>query len=273
MKRRIGDEFVRELLSRGKYVFTRDEASNILNRDGAALTSILKRLQASDWVCQVVRGFYCAVPPQQKHAGNLPAEWFIDALASFCEVEYYVAGLTAALFHGASHQKPQVFQVVTDRQLRRIRVRNTAVDFFYRKPVPAEFWEQKKTVTGYFRLAEPETVVCDLLAYRRMCGSLDLAATVLIELGEKLRPDRLAAVASFYEMPVLQRVGWLLDFAGWRVKTDELHSILGRRKTVWQVLCPGLHRDGARDTRWKLLINSRVEPDLEPVSVEKERKE
>lgn len=273
MKRRIGDEFVRELLSRGKYVFTRDEASNILQRDGAALTSILKRLEASDWVCQVTRGFYCAVPPQQKHAGNLPAEWFIDALAGFFGVEYYVAGLTAALFHGASHQKPQVFQVVVDRQLRRIRDRNTAIDFFYRNPVPAEFWEQQKTVTGYFRLSAPEVVACDLLAYRRMCGSLDLVATVLVELGEKLSPDRLAAMASFYETPVLQRAGWLLDFAGWRVKTDELHSLLCRRKVVWQVLCPGLSRNGARDTRWKLLINSRVEPDLEPVSDEKEGKE
>lgn len=59
MKKRIGGEFIRELLSRGRYVFSREEASRLLQRDGAALWTILRRLEKSGWARQIVRGFYC----------------------------------------------------------------------------------------------------------------------------------------------------------------------------------------------------------------------
>lgn len=265
MKKRIGGEFIRELLSRGRYVFSRDEASRLLQRDGAALWTILRRLEKSGWASQIVRGFYCAVPPQQKNAGTLPPEWFADELARFLGVEYYVGGLTAALFHGASHQKPQVFQIVADRQLRPIRQKNVAIDFFFRKPLMPECWEQKKTVTGYFRVSTPEATACDLVAYRRMCGSPDLIATVFVELGEMLRADRLAALAPLYEPPVLQRVGWMLDLAGWKEKTEDLNKTLRQATLTWRPLQPGLPHGAQRDQRWKIMVNCEVEPDIEPV--------
>ena len=265
MEKRNGEMFVRELLSRGRYVFSREEAAQELQRDGDALWAILRRLEKTGWTNQIVRGFYCVVPPQQKNAGTIPPEWFVDELARFLGVEYYVGGLTAALFHGASHQKPQIFQVVADRQLRGIRQKNMALDFFFRKPLPKEYWVRKKTITGYFRMSSPEATACDLVAYRRMCGSPDFIATVFVELGDALRPDRLAALVPIYELPVMQRVGWLLDFTGWKNKTQALNGALRQKPLSWQRLRSGAAVGVPRDERWKILVNCSVEPDIEPV--------
>src|SRR5207244_10392072 len=63
------------------------------------------------------RGFYVIVPPEYRVAGSLPAAWFIRDLMDYLRRPYYVGLLTAPSLHGAAHQAPQEFQVVTDRAL------------------------------------------------------------------------------------------------------------------------------------------------------------
>jgi hypothetical protein len=58
----------------------------------------------------------------------VPADWFIDDLMGHLGRRYYVALLSAAARHRASHQAPQVFQMmadgrVLDRAIERVRLR------------------------------------------------------------------------------------------------------------------------------------------------------
>lgn len=117
------------LLSLGRYEFTLDDAAAILGSDRGAAADALGRLQRRKQVFSPARGLYVAVPPEYRSWGVLPGDWFIDAMMAHLHRAYYVALLSAARIHGASHQAPQVFQVMSagaaprDRDLARVRLR------------------------------------------------------------------------------------------------------------------------------------------------------
>ncbi len=114
---------------------------------------------------------------------------------TYAGANYYVGMLSAAMLHGASHQKPQQVQVVCDKVLRNLSRNTYNVAFFYRKSTPVDCCEEHKSPAGYFKVSTPETTAYDLLMYHKACPSIDLAATVLQELGEKVDPARLANLA------------------------------------------------------------------------------
>ena len=64
---------------------------------------------------------------------GLPATWFIDALMKHFSQEYYVGLLTAAALHGAAHQQPMTFQVITDKRTRNITVGELFIEFICKK--------------------------------------------------------------------------------------------------------------------------------------------
>lgn len=102
----------------GRYVLTRENALRTLGTSEEALKKAVQRLVAKQRLVVPHRGFYVIVPLEYRAAGAPPASWFIDDLMKFHGHPYYVALLTAAALHGAAHQQPQEFQVITKAQLR-----------------------------------------------------------------------------------------------------------------------------------------------------------
>jgi predicted transcriptional regulator of viral defense system len=176
---------------------------------------------------------------------------------------YYLGMLTAAMLHGASHQKPQHVQIVRDKEFQSVEKGAYHISFFYKKDIPDDCCEQRQSPAGYFRISTPEVTAYDILRYPKACPSLDLAATILRELGEKISPDRLAAlVDSGAEVAVLQRLGWLLDYTGWGEKTGPLADKLRGKQTLWRPMRTDLPKDGPRDPRWRVVVNAEIEADL-----------
>ena len=137
------------------------------------------------------------------------------------------------------------------------------VSFYYKRSISEQCFEQRKSRAGYFNVSTPEMTAYDMLRYPRACPSLDLAGTILEELGEKIGPDRLAAlVDSGAEVAVLQRLGWLLDKTGWTDKTNALADRLRRKKAAWRPMRTDLPKDGPRDPRWRVIANAEMEVDL-----------
>ena len=86
---------------------------------------------------------------------------------------------------------------------------------------------------------------------------------MLHELGEKISPDRLAAlVDQGAEVAVLQRLGWLLDYTGWSEKTGSLAERLRDKQMAWRPMRTDLPKDGPRDARWRVVANAEIEADL-----------
>jgi hypothetical protein len=256
-------DYVQSLLRQGRYSFSREEAGHKLGQNGARLDQTLKRLSDKRWVKSFSRGFYLAFDVQHQSSG-LDPKWFIDDWARFMGAEYYVAGLSAAGLHGAAHQRPMAFQVIADRRLRSVNSAELCVDLFYRKSIEQRMWMQMKSPAGYFRVGTPEITAYDIIKYQHMCPSLDQATTVLVELGEALREPELMRLPQLgCAIAPLQRLGWLLDKAGWARKATGLAESLREKRRVWWPLDARLPAKGERNDRWHIIENTDVQPDIE----------
>ena len=253
---------MRGLLRRGRGSFTRHEAARELNRGGANLSNILTRLERTAWIMPVSRGFYAIIEPARQEFGFAPPQAFLDDWAKHRGILYYVGGLSAAEMHGAAHQRPQVFQVVVDRALPTLRYRDLRVSYFRKRPITEGMWEQRSVPSGFLRVSTPEMTAYDLLFLPRACRSLSRVATVLVELGEVMKPGRLASLCEMEcETVPLQRLGWLLDRTGWGKLTHGFRKALQLLRPAWRPLEPRLPARGKRNARWHIIENTDVEPD------------
>jgi len=256
-------EFVDALQSSGSYVFDRRQVGAELGLTGLALKRAVARLKARGRLCAPRRGFYVVVPLEYRVAAAPPPTWFIDALMRHMGRPYYVGVLSAAAIHGAAHQQPQEFQVVTDRPERPLRAGRARIRFLIKERLDTSAVADVKTDTGTMRVATPETTAFDLLRHQRAAGGLGNIATVLAELAEHLDPRRLVLAAEADgELARAQRLGHLLDRVGARDRGGRLATWVARRRPRLVLLRPG--RPSARasvDSRWQVVVNERVGDD------------
>lgn len=254
--------FVLSKLEHGYYTFPLKEAEQSIGT-GEKTERSINRLVKQDWLFSPSRGFYVIVDPQHQGSGFVPVEWFIEDWMAHLGGDYYIGLLSAAMLHGASHQKPQQVQIVRDTEYRSVEKGPYHISFFYKKTFPDDCCEQRQSPSGYFKISDPEITAYDLLRYPKACPSLNLAATVLHELGEKIVPDRLAAlVDSGAEVATLQRLGWLLDYTGWSDKTAMLAEGLQSKQMAWRTMRTDIPRDGQREPKWHVIANAEIEADL-----------
>ena len=261
MKMSTASEFIRTLLQHGRYTFIRHEAEAVLGGPRATMKS-LHRLESQGWLFSPSQCFYVIQDPLHQ-VGGLPVEWFIDNWASHLGVSYYMGLLTAAMLHGAAHQKPQQLQIVVNRQLRALVRGPYHIDFFYKKHIPDSAWVLRQSPAGYYRLSSPEMTAYDVLRYPKACPTRDMAATILAELGEALDAEHLAQLLDMGgEIVTLQRLGWMLDEVGWVSKTDKLASALKSHRYAWQRLRPDLSDTGTHNPRWRIIVNESIEVEI-----------
>lgn len=256
--------WVDSLQSQGRYFFTSEQAMKQVNVTRVSFINTSLRLARKNRIVRLFRGFYIIVPLEYAAAGVLPAEWFVADLMSYIGKPYYVGLLSAATLHGAAHQQPQEFQVVTTSPLRKIEVRNLSLHFFTKKNFASTRVIQIKVQTGFVSVSTPESTAFDLVRYARQLGGLDQVFTVLQELGEVLDGKKLAEVAAKAgNLTHAQRLGWLLEKAGFEEKVGTLAQWVAEKCPLPAKLEPSSPIRGALENkRWTLLINTRIEGDL-----------
>lgn len=259
----VARKLVRDWAARGRYIFSTAEVVRGLGVSDVAARAALRRLKAKGEIATPYRGIHLLLPPEYEALGCLPAEQFVPQLMERLSVVYYAGLLTAARYHGAAHQQPQQYQVVVPKNRPSIRCGRVAVDFVARRNAAEMPTGQVNTPRGYLRVSSPEATAFDLVGYPERCGGLDNVATVLAELAEKLDAQRLAELGPLSPIPWAQRLGYLLERAGQESRADSLAAFVAVRATETASLIPGGERgDAPRNERWKLRINTDVEPDL-----------
>jgi predicted transcriptional regulator of viral defense system len=256
--------YIEALQSGGRYTFIKAEALMATSSTEVALKLAVARLAASKRVVAPCRGFFVIVPPEYRAAGSPPGSWFIDDLMKHLRRPYYVGLLSAAALHGAGHQQPQEFQVVTDRPLRRIEVGRVRIRFIVKRRVRAASVNEVKTETGIMRVSTPETTALDLACYVQQAGGLGNVATVLGELAEHIEPSRLAKAAQQErQLSHVQRLGFLLERAGRAERAVLLASLVDSRKPRNVPLRPARSTGQVLvDQRWHVAVNEEIEADL-----------
>lgn len=253
-------EFVDHLQSSGRYTFTRAEALKALELSETALKNAAWRLTEKGRVVMPRRGFFVIVPLEYLSAGAPPPSWFIDHLMRFQGRPYYVGILSAAALHGAAHQQPQEFQVITDETTRVATAGRTRIRFFVKKTVRSTPVTPIKTETGTMTVSTPEGTALDLVRYAPRAGFLDNVATVLSELAERIDGKALVEAAKREgELAHVQRLGYLLDLVGCQEVATPLQRWVQDQRPRPTPLRPGQRSKGApKDDRWNIVVNHSI---------------
>ena len=255
------ESWLDSLQARGRYTFLRAEAISGSGLSAEAVKKALQRLARRRRVAKVKSYFYVVVPLEYLHAGAPPPSWFIDDLMKAMERPYYVGLLSAAGIHGASHQQPQEFQVLTDRPIRPLQVGRARIRFFVNKRVTDTAVQNVKTSTGAMRVSTPESTAVDLVRFAKAAGHLDNVAIVLMDLAPLLDPRRLLKVVrASGDLPNAQRLGYVLERVRGRPQAKALHEWLGRQSPHVVPLRPGRNTNGAlEDRRWHVRVSEPIE--------------
>lgn len=256
--------YLEHLQSQGQYWFLRKDVMTKLQLTDNAFRKVAHRLMTKGKLNRIRSGFYAIVPPEYFATGSLPASWFIDAFMSYVNQQYYVGLLTAASLHGAAHQQPMAFQVITDKLTRPIAVGQVSIEFFYKKTIHSHFYQSKKTATGKMNVSIPEITAFDLVRYRDVAGQVNHVATVLCELAEQLNPNLLAELLNNndVEITAAQRLGYLLDTLPLSIDLDPLATVLKNKKPIRRLLVTESAQPVIEhNRRWHILVNEHVEPD------------
>jgi predicted transcriptional regulator of viral defense system len=251
---------ISKLATQGQSCFSFKELRQRIGSSPAALRSALHRLSKKGEIAMPLRGFYVIVPPEYRALGCRPAEEFIPDLMAHVNEPYYAGLLTAADYYGAAHHRPQVFQVVVAKARRPIRCGRVRVDFVVRKNIHDIPTQSMNTPTGILKLSTPEATALDLVGYAKHCVGLDNVATVLAELFEKLKADKIAEVAKLSPIAWSQRLGYLLDTVEATDVSEPLARYVEQEKPVRTPLLAAASIKGAKtNCRWKLFVNAAVE--------------
>lgn len=197
------------LLAAGIHAFTVDDAAKVAGIKRASAWPAVARLVKNKLAFSPARGLYIPIPPEYRSWGTVPAEWFIDSLMEHLGRAYYVGYLSAAEVHGAAHQRPQVFGVVVDRDLRDRSFGRVRLRFITNRDAGDLPTLRRNTPTGTMAVATPDLTAIDLANRPDRGGALHNVATVLIDLATdgKLQDDRLAKLVPRFPVAAGRRVG------------------------------------------------------------------
>ena len=258
-----------KLLAKGAYGFSKDSLQQeIPDYSDIAVKRALSRLSAKGKIVSLYKGYYLLLPPQYASKGILPPQLYLDAFMKYLQRPYYMALLNAAAFHGASHQQPQEYFVMSSFPvLRPTQKKGLKINYISIKEFPQSLIEKRKTEAGYLNISNAVLTAGDLIQFEKRVGGLNRAATVLHELADAIKPtDFTSVILQHVPVTALQRLGYLLENACCNAElADALFEAMKREKlSLFRIpLKAAKETKGfSSDNRWKVIVNTQIETDF-----------
>ncbi len=263
-------DYIKSIRARGRVYFTSHEAITELGISQNALNCGMYKLRKKGEIVSPAKNLNLIVPPEYQSIGSLPPEEVVPILMQQWGLDYYVCLLSAAMYHGASHQKPQEFQVITNKQLQPLQLGKVKIKFIYKKSLEGIQTQNIVVKSGHLKIATPETTAIDLLLYPKHSVGINHIATVLAEMVEMLNSKSLIdVIKNVNEMSAVQRLGYILEhFDRMNItRRDHLISVLKKylenKKLQFVVLATELPTISCpKNNDWKIIENTTIESDL-----------
>lgn len=262
------NQWLDNLLARGAYGFAKEALHrDIPDYSEIAIKRALSRLSTKGKIVSLYKGYYLILSPQYASKGILPPALYLDAFMKHLQRPYYVALLNAAAFHGASHQQPQEYFVMTDFPvLRPTQKKGLKINYISIKEIPETLIEKKKTEAGYLNISNAALTACDLVQFEKRVGGLNRAATVLNELVEAIKStDFTTVLLKHVHVTTLQRLGYLLEYACYNIELAYVLFEAMKKENLNMFRIPlkaAKETKGfSSDNRWKVIVNTQIEID------------
>ncbi|MBX2928047.1 MAG: type IV toxin-antitoxin system AbiEi family antitoxin [Saprospiraceae bacterium] len=261
-------QWLDKILAKGAYGFSKEILQKELpDFSDIAIKRALSRLSSKGEIISLYKGYYLIIPPQYASKGILPPPLYLDAFMKHLKRPYYVSLLNAAAFHGASHQQPQEYFVMTGFPVLRPTQKNgLKINYVSIKEIPEVLIEKRKTEAGYLNVSNAALTAGDLIQYEKRIGGMNRAATVLNELAEAIKPtDFSSSLLTHVQVTALQRLGYLLESVCLNQKlADALFEAMRKEQlSFFRIpLKPSKDTKGySSENRWKVIVNTEIEID------------
>lgn len=255
------EDYLNSIQAQGRYTLTLAELKHNFAISEKAILQNIFRLKSKKLLAQVRKGFYVALPPQYSNSGMVPPTLFIADLMEHLQREYYVGLLSASALHGAAHQQPMQFQVMTKKPpLRSIKNKKLDLRFYVKSKWQTADIVEKKTETGYIQVSSPALTAFDLVHYNMKIGGLNRIIPILDDLVESIKPSELNRTARDQKTPDLQRLGYLLEQMGIeRLSTTIYKRIANETLREIPISLAHKNRDGELNAKWKIVVNTELD--------------
>ena len=259
--------WIEQQQSWGRYTFSLDQVEHEFpNISESAILLALSRLSKKNRIISIYKGFYLIVPTEYSTKGVLPPVQFIDDLMNHIGKPYYVGLLSAAAIHGAAHQQPQEYFVVTISKQISTQKKGIRINYYTKKEILDNLLVKQKTPTGFVRVSSPELTAVDLIYYHNRVGGINRVCTVINELSERISPENLNMdLLKTTSVPSVQRLGYVFEnVVNQPSLAEEIYKLLntGKIKYFMQPLKAGGKRsDSPKNEKWKIIINTEIEID------------
>jgi predicted transcriptional regulator of viral defense system len=262
--------WIEDLPKRGKITFSQQ---NVVNQFPAlsigTIRSSLYRLVKNGKIQSVWHGFFVIVPVEYGLKGIVPPIEYINQLMTYLGKQYYVALQSAAALHGAAHQQPQEFTVITNSgNLRDKTKKDVKINFVTKKNITTQNTIQLVTNSSYVNVSTPELTAFDLIIYEKNVGGINRVATILNELAETLNFENIEAdFLKSFGVAIIQRLGYLIDILGYENLATTLFEKANKagikfRKYPLVTVAEEIYLcDYQINNKWKLIINEEIEID------------
>jgi predicted transcriptional regulator of viral defense system len=255
------EDFLIEIQSKGRYTVTLDELKSNFDVSEKAILQNIYRLKIKNQLAQVRKGFYVIVPPQYANRGMIPPTLLIDDLMHYLKRDYYIGLLSASALHGAGHQQPMQFQVMTKKPpLRSIKNKKLDLHFYVNSKWHNEDIVQKKTEAGFINVSTPALTAFDLINYNKKLGGLNRIIPILEDLVENIKTTELSRIAKNQKTPDIQRLGYILEELGNENLSTTLYKRIGK-KTLREIPISLAHknRKGDISPKWNVILNTKLD--------------
>jgi predicted transcriptional regulator of viral defense system len=257
------NDYIQTALANGQYFFSKEEVLVALKISAEQFRQQAYRLGVKKALYSLTPGFFMIIPTEYRHLGSLPPHWIIDPLMEHLGQPYYIGLLSAASLSGATHQQPMVFQVVTTKKRRSIRLARGMIEFHQFQACKKAFKERITLPTGYAYVSSKEQTMLDVLRFYPACGHMNNAAQIIKDLAPECTETALQyVVQNESNNAVLQRLGYLLTSFGYTLLASYVYTELAARTIQFVPLSPSIKtRAGQRIIEFKVIINEQLEFD------------
>jgi predicted transcriptional regulator of viral defense system len=254
-------DFIEQKLKLGSITFLKSEAIKALGTSDTAFMRASQRLLKKGILLRPVSGFYVIVEIEYRDAGGPPPIHFIDKLMKYLKLPYYIGLLTAAKYHGATHQSVFETQVFTTKPHPLIKYGKHRMRFVTNKFTEKIPKQSLQTPHGDISISTPEATLVDLIRYKKKAVGFSHVATVIREMKEKVNIKLLPKLAEIHnDTPLFQRVGYMLESFGGKSATP-LRQWLKNRDIQLIRLEPSKKKSTKNNNKWAVNINVQIEAD------------
>lgn len=246
-----------KLQSRGKFIFTLDDANKLLNISRSSLKNLLSKLSKSTWVIRLEREKYLIVPFEAGIEGKWSAEPFI--IASQLVEPYAIAYWSAINYWGYTEQIVRTIFILTTKKKSKMQFEILGVPYQFIKVPQNKFFgiTQAWITNKKINITDKERTLIDAMDKPELCGGF-IESSKVLKIGFEKNEFSLAKLMEYGakagNRTIFKRIGYLLDF--YNINQPELREFCKKKLSKgYSRLDPAGNVKGQYNKEWLVLDN------------------